>query len=71
MLCQTEKLETDANRYEKTAKYKPRGAAIQTVYHHPKTREKPGIPRNSGPNLCKVDTKKIFLPNWRMYSNSH
>ena len=51
MLCQTEKLETDANRYEKTAKYTPRGAAIQTASHHPKTQEKPGIPRDSGPSL--------------------
>ncbi|NBI19033.1 hypothetical protein, partial [Neglectibacter sp. 59] len=43
----TEKLETDTNRNEKSAKYTPRGAAIQTAYHHPKTRKSPefqGIP---------------------------
>ncbi|ANU55681.1 hypothetical protein A4V00_17605 [Hungateiclostridiaceae bacterium KB18] len=51
MMCQTERLETDTTRYEKTAKYTPLGAAIQTASHHLKTREKPGIPRNSGPYL--------------------
>ena len=70
MMCQTESLETDATRYEKTAKYTPLGAASQTAYHHSKTRENPGIPRNSGIYLCAVDTKKIFLPNWSLYSNS-
>ena len=51
MMCQTERLETDTTGCEKTAKYMPLGAAPQTASHHPKTREKPGIPRNSGPSL--------------------
>ena len=50
MMYHTEKLETDTNRNEKSAKYTPRGAAIQTAYHHPETRKSPefqGIPGQS------------------------
>ena len=47
MMCQTERLETDTTRCEKTAKHTQRRAAIQTASHHPKHEKIPefqGIP---------------------------